>query len=52
MMAATFDPHELKRLKAIGFAPNPELARVWYERAHDLGHPEAGRRLRRLAAPP
>jgi hypothetical protein len=33
----------------VGMQPDRELARRWYERARELGAPEAERRLRRLS---
>jgi len=48
MMAATFDPDELKRLPVMGMPGDKDEARLWYERARDLGHPEANGLLRRL----
>ncbi len=47
-MAATYDPVELQRLGARGLKPDREQARRWYERARQLGAPEAEPRLRRL----
>lgn len=49
-MAATYDPVELRRLGALGLKPDREEARRWYERARQLGAPEAEQRLRRLGA--
>jgi len=47
-MAATFDPTELSRLEAVAVTPDRKEARKWYERARDLGAPEAEDRLARL----
>lgn len=47
-MAATFDPAELVLLGALGLQGDRQTARRWYERARELGAPEAGERLRRL----
>ena len=47
-LAATFDPSELARLQAQGVRPDREEARRWYERARELGAPEAEERLARL----
>lgn len=47
-MAATYDPAELQRLGVLGLRPDQELARRWYERALQLGAPEAEQRLQRL----
>lgn len=45
MLASTYDPSELARLRVQGVMPNPAEARKWYERARDLGAPEATERL-------
>jgi hypothetical protein len=50
VLASTYDPDELVRLRVVGIQPDPELARRWYERARELGAPEAERRLKRLSA--
>jgi TPR repeat protein len=47
-MAATFDPAELARLDVVGVAPDRAEARRWYERARELGAPEAEDRLARI----
>jgi hypothetical protein len=47
-LAATFDPAELARLHAQGVRPDREEARRWYEKARELGAPEAEERLARL----
>jgi hypothetical protein len=47
-LAATFDPAELSRLQVQGIAPDAAEARRWYERARELGAPEAEERLARL----
>jgi hypothetical protein len=49
-MAATYDAAELARIDALGVPPDPAAARHWYERARQLGAPEAEARLRRLGA--
>jgi hypothetical protein len=49
-LAATYDPSELARLQAQGIVPDPALARKWYERARELGAPEAEERLARLGS--
>ena len=47
-MAATYDPVELSRLKAL-VNPDRNEARKWYELARELGAEEAEERLARLA---
>jgi hypothetical protein len=47
-MAATYDAVELQRLGVRGLKSDPEAARRWYERALQLGAPDAELRLRRL----
>ncbi len=49
LLAATYDPRELARMRVQGVQPNPELARKWYERARELGAPEAEERLTNLS---
>jgi hypothetical protein len=48
--ASTYDPDELARLRVVGMQPDLDLARRWYERARELGSPEAERRLKRFSA--
>jgi hypothetical protein len=48
LLAATYDPRELARWGAQGIQPNLTEARKWYERARELGAPEAEERLARL----
>jgi hypothetical protein len=50
-LGATFDPAEIPLLRATGLAADPNEARSWYERARQLGAPEATSRLSRLANP-
>jgi TPR repeat protein len=45
----TYDPVILRELKAVGFAPDVEIARGWYERAMEFGSEEAQRRIQILA---
>ena len=47
-LAATYDPFVLRELKVYGFTPDAALARVWYEKATELGSPAAPRRLEML----
>jgi hypothetical protein len=49
-LAATYDAVELQHLGALGLKPDHDAARRWYERARQLGAPEAEARLRRLRA--
>jgi hypothetical protein len=48
LLAATYDSRELARWGVQGVQPNLAEARKWYERARDLGAPEAAERLARL----
>jgi hypothetical protein len=48
LLAATHDPRELARWRVQGVQPNLAEARKWYERARELGAPEAEERLARL----
>jgi hypothetical protein len=47
-LATTYDPAELLRLQVQGVNPDRAEARKWYERARELGAPEAQERLSRL----
>ena len=47
-LAATYDPFVFRELKVYGFTPDAAMARVWYEKATDLGSPTAARRLEML----
>jgi len=49
-LAGTYDPIVLEKLGVQGFASDIALARKWYERAKELGSPEALRRLEMLAS--
>jgi hypothetical protein len=49
-LGGTYDPDELAKIKVLGLQPDPESARKWYEKAQELGSPEAADRLRRLGA--
>jgi hypothetical protein len=50
MLGATYDPAELPRLAPLATSlADPKEARKWYEKARELGEPEAERRLARLA---
>lgn len=47
-LASTYDPGELSRLQVQGVVPDRAEAKKWYERARELGAPEAEERLARL----
>jgi hypothetical protein len=47
-LGATYDPAELSRLHVEGISPDAAEARKWYERARELGAPEADERLAHL----
>ena len=49
MLAGMFDPNVLKALGLQDGAPDVALARLWYERAAQLGSTDAPRRLQQLA---
>jgi hypothetical protein len=51
MLARTYDPILLGKLGTYGLAPDVAMARLWYQRASDLGDSEAGERLQILARP-
>jgi TPR repeat protein len=48
LLGATFDPTAVSDLGALGLAPDPNVARVWYQRAMEAGSVEASRRIERL----
>jgi TPR repeat protein len=48
-LGGTYDGMLLAELGVLGFAADPAQARVWYQRALELGSREASRRLDRLA---
>jgi len=48
-LGKTYDPVVLRELKFHGVAPDVAMARSWYEKAKELGSPEAPRRLEILA---
>ena len=47
-LAGTYDPAVLARSHALGIAPDLAMARMWYEKALNLGHSEAQARLAQL----
>jgi TPR repeat protein len=50
-LGGTYDSAELSRSNVVGgIKPDPALARKWYEKARELGSPEATRRLQQLRA--
>jgi hypothetical protein len=49
-LAGTYDPIVLEKLGIQGLASDIALARSWYERAKELGSPEALQRLEMLAS--
>jgi hypothetical protein len=49
MLAGTYDPMTLKKLRAHGCVPDIPKARYWYERAGELGSPDAPEKLKVLA---
>ena len=48
MLAGTYDPAVLDLPRSMGVAPDIAKARLWYEKAKNLGSPEAARRLELL----
>jgi TPR repeat protein len=48
-LAATYDPHTLRRLGAIGADADVAQAETWYRKASELGSAEAAQRLQQLA---
>ena len=49
MLAATYDPRELARMRAVSVQPNIAEARRWYMRAVELGAPDAAHKLTTLS---
>jgi hypothetical protein len=47
-LAGTYDPAVLTRSHVLGIAPDFAMARMWYEKALNLGHSEAQQRLAQL----
>jgi len=48
MLAATYDPRDLARMRAVSVQPNIAEARKWYMRAVELGAPDAAHKLATL----
>jgi curved DNA-binding protein CbpA len=49
VLGATYDPIMLSSVPTVGLAADVSLARGWYEKARDLGSPDAQERLNLLA---
>ena len=49
-LGATYDPLVLRALKVYGLRADPVMARVWYEKARELGSAAAPRRLEMLTS--
>ena len=49
-IASTYDPVVLARFKVRGLEPDIVKASFWYERARELGSPEAPHRLQAMMA--
>jgi TPR repeat protein len=49
-MGATYDPDILSKRFIRGIEADAQEARMWYERARDLGSPEGPRRIETLLA--
>lgn len=49
LLAGTYDPLVLEKLRVYAFASDVAKARSWYEKAREMGSPEASRRLELLA---
>jgi hypothetical protein len=47
-LASTYDSHYLAAHQVVGFAGNDAKARIWYQRASDLGSPDAKGMLAQL----
>jgi TPR repeat protein len=50
MLAASYDPVVLRKLKVYGFAADVAMARTWYKKAKEFGSAAALRRLEILAS--
>jgi len=48
LLGATYDPAAVSDFGALGLAPDPNVARAWYQRAMESGSVEASRRIERL----
>jgi TPR repeat protein len=48
MLAQTYDPLVVGKQDARNINTDPEMARTWYQRAAQLGSPDAQRRLSQL----
>jgi TPR repeat protein len=47
-LGSTYDPVILRELRVYGFSADVGIARTWYEKAKELGSPEAAQRLDKL----
>jgi len=52
LLGATYDPTAVSDLGARGLAPDPNVARAWYQRAMESGSIEASGRIERLTRAP
>jgi TPR repeat protein len=48
ILRSTYDPVILRELSVYGLSADVGVARTWYEKAKELGSPEAARRLDNL----
>jgi TPR repeat protein len=48
-LGKTYDPVFLKEMGVLGFAPDAEKARIWYQRATEYGSSEAPQQIDRLS---
>jgi TPR repeat protein len=49
-LASTYDPHYLAEHHVVGVTGDEEKARIWYQRARNLGSPEADHLLAQLGS--
>jgi outer membrane biosynthesis protein TonB len=52
VLAGTYDPMTLEKLQVHGLSPDLAMARHWYEKAKELGSPDALRELQMLDSKP
>jgi TPR repeat protein len=48
ILAQTYDPAVLGTADSRSVTPNPEAARLWYQKAAEFGSPEAQQRLAQM----